>query len=268
MALQCEKTNLQRGSKGDTVKEVQTLLKQLGYYNRIIDGEYGTYTEEAVRNYQKKNGLLQDGIVGPVTCKKLNTAVTPTPSTDSYYRNGIYHSGPYWIGTGCNKMGQCTSYYCACCSLRQQLTKLGIENYTQQKIAQYAGTTTNGTSHSGIETAIAKIAKNEGIKLQVTWKNFSDLGSTQRARFEALGKLLAKQNTGIILHTLYTNRYGHYETVQEVNMNNSACLILNSLGSKCGSPAYCGRKETRSWNELARNLAGISQKSICIIEKA
>lgn len=266
MTLNCEKINLTRGSKGDEVKEVQTILQKKGYYTGRIDGEYGDLTVNAVKQFQKTiKGLLVDGIIGPVTCKKLQQSITP--SQDSYYKNGIYHSGPYWVGTGCNKMGQCTSYYCACCSLRQQLTKLGIETYTQQKIAQYAGTTTNGTSHSGIETAIAKIARNEGIKLQVTWKNFSELGSTQQARFEALGKLLAQQNIGIILHTLYQNRYGHYETVQEVNRNNRTCLILNSLGSKCGSPAYCGRKETRSWNELARNLAGISQKSVCIIQK-
>ena len=266
MTLNCNNINLKKGAKGEQVKEAQTLLHSLNHYNGKIDGDYGDLTVNAVKAFQKsQKTLATDGVIGPVTCKKLNTAVTPTQ--DSYYKNGIYHSGPYWIGTGCNKMGQCNSYYCACCSLRQQLTKLGIENYTQQKIAQYAGTTTAGTGHSGIETAIAKIAKNEGVTLRVTWKNFSDLGSTLRARFEALGKLLAQQNIAIILHTLYQNRYGHYETVQEVNMNNSTCLILNSLGSKCGSPAYCGRKETRSWNELARNLAGISQKSICIIEK-
>lgn len=270
MTLDCTKT-LQLGSKGESVKELQTLLQKKGFYNGITDGDYGQLTKTAVTKYQKQAGtLLADGICGPVTCKHLqkNTQSSQTKNTEyNYYKNGVYHAGPYWIGTGCNKMGQCTPYYCACCSIRQQLTKLGIENYTQQTIAKYAGTTTAGTSHQGIETAIARISRETGVKLRVTWKNFSDFGNTQQARFEGLGKLLIREDTGVFLHTLYQNKYGHYETIQEINMNNNTALILNSLGSKCGSPAYCGRKETRSWNVLARNLAGISQKSVCIITK-
>lgn len=72
MTLNCTNINLKRGSKGDTVKTVQTILKNKGYYNGKIDGEYGPLTETAVKKYQKTTkGLLVDGIVGPVTCKHL-----------------------------------------------------------------------------------------------------------------------------------------------------------------------------------------------------
>lgn len=260
--MDCTNINLTKGNTGEKVKQMQTLLTQKGYYDGKIDGSFGDYTLAALKKYQKANKLAIDGVFGPVTCKKLNTS-----ESYSYYRNGIYHSGQHWIGNGCNKKGQCTSYFCACCAIRQQLTKLGIENYTQQRIAQLAGTTTAGTSHLGIETAIAKIAQMEGVNLKVTWKNFSDLGNTLRERMQALGKLIATQNIGIILHTLYKNRFGHYESIQEVNMNNSNTIILNSLGSKCNSPAFCGYNETRSWNTLQSYLRGISQKSICIITK-
>lgn len=264
--MNCNNINLKKGSKGESVKELQTLLTKLKFYDGKIDGDFGSYTEQSVKKFQKQYKLLQDGIVGSVTCKKINELTnTDTNTSNSYYKNGVYHSGPHWIGTGCNKMGQCTSYYCACCSIRQQLSKRDIDNYKQGSIAGYAGTTTAGTSHYGIETAIATIARQLGIMIKVEWKNFSDLGNTVNARFEALGKLLSKGNTGIILHTLYKNRFGHYETVQEVNMNNRTCLVLNSLGSKCNSPAFCGYKETRSFTELQRNLSGISQKSVCIL---
>ena len=262
MTLNCKTINLKRGSTGNAVRELQTLLKKLNLYGGKTDGEYGQLTEQAVQTFQKQKKLAVDGWVGPVTCKHLNDAVG---QTQSYYSQGIYHSGPHWVGQGCNKKGQCTGYYCAVCCIRQQLAKQDIDNYTQQTLAGYAGTTSAGTSHWGIETALQVVAKKEGIKISVGWKNFSELGSTMKERFEALGKLIANPSKGVILHTLYKNRYGHYETVQEVNTNNNHCLILNSLGNRCGGSSYCGWNESRSYTELARNLAGISQKSVCII---
>lgn len=264
MTLNCNNINLTKGSNGADVKELQRNLQTLGYYDGRLDGDFGSYTDTAVKAFQKKQGLLVDGICGPVTCKRINNLMNNSRS-DSYVRNGVYHSGPHWIGPGCNKKGQCNGYFCACCSLRQQCAKQGIDNYTQQKIAQYAGTTTAGTSHWGIETAVAKIARQEGITIKVEWKNFSDLGSTLSARFRALGELISNPKKGVILHTLYQNKYGHYETVQEVNTNNNTVVILNSLGSKCNSPAFCGYNETRTYAYLSQNLKGISQKSVCIL---
>jgi N-acetylmuramoyl-L-alanine amidase len=37
----------------------------------MADGSFGKLTEKAVRQYQQENGLTVDGIVGPVTWKKL-----------------------------------------------------------------------------------------------------------------------------------------------------------------------------------------------------
>ena len=195
------------------------------------------------------------------------TTTTTNNTTDSYYKNGTYHSGKHWTSHGCNKMGQCTSYFCADCAMRQQNAKWNIDSYSQYTLAGYAGTTSAGTSHNGIETAIANVAKLEGINLKVEWKNFSDLGNSLKERFEALGKIISQQNKGVILHTLYQNKWGHYESIQEINMNKQTVTVLNSLGNKCGSPAFCGYIETRSWNTMRQYLAGISQKSVCIITK-
>ena len=65
-------TTLKKGDEGDAVKKLQKRLKELGYYTpSVADGEYGTKTVEAVKAFQKKNGLSQDGIAGPATQKKL-----------------------------------------------------------------------------------------------------------------------------------------------------------------------------------------------------
>lgn len=62
---------LKQGEKGGEVKEVQRRLKNWGYYNGEIDGVYGNATKEAVIKFQRKNGLIADGIVGKATFEAL-----------------------------------------------------------------------------------------------------------------------------------------------------------------------------------------------------
>ena len=60
-----------RGSSGARVTEIQTRLKNWGYYDGAVDGIYGSRTENAVRWFQRKNGLTVDGQAGPQTIAAL-----------------------------------------------------------------------------------------------------------------------------------------------------------------------------------------------------
>jgi murein L,D-transpeptidase YcbB/YkuD len=68
------------GDRGDNVKAVQTALSAAGYKNSsgrkpiVIDGDFGANTDKRVRQYQKDNGLVVDGIVGPQTAGHMNIA--------------------------------------------------------------------------------------------------------------------------------------------------------------------------------------------------
>ncbi len=56
--------------KGDTtanIKAVQTRLLNWGYYTGKVDGIWGSKTLSAVKYFQRRNGLVADGIVGPAT---------------------------------------------------------------------------------------------------------------------------------------------------------------------------------------------------------
>ena len=53
------------GSRGNEVTQIQTKLKRWGYYTGSVDGIYGSKTVEAVKYFQRKNGLTADGIAGP-----------------------------------------------------------------------------------------------------------------------------------------------------------------------------------------------------------
>ena len=59
------------GSSGEEVRQIQTKLKNWGYYNGSVDGIYGSKTYSAVKAFQKKNGLTVDGIAGAKTLAAL-----------------------------------------------------------------------------------------------------------------------------------------------------------------------------------------------------
>lgn len=253
--MNCESINLRRGSKGEDVKTIQTLLSSRGYYDGRIDGDYGVYTENAVKQFQRRNGLLQDGWVGPVTCRKLQN------------NPGVYTNYTLCEKQGGGCLGQTNAYRCGPHAIMQALRKFGITGYSEATIAGYAGTTTAGTGHSGLETAIAKIARLEGVNLQVEWKNFSDLGGSTTERFKTLGEHMTDSHKSVFWHELYRGQYGHYSLAKTVNTNTGNLLVANSLGNRCGSPAYCGYLETRSFSTQVQYFRGISQRSICIITK-
>ena len=62
---------LEVGSSGSDVKAVQRKLIQWGYLTGTADGRYGEKTRDAVRAFQRKNGLTADGRVGPATAAAM-----------------------------------------------------------------------------------------------------------------------------------------------------------------------------------------------------
>lgn len=59
------------GSRGEEVRTIQTKLKRWGYYQGNVDGIYGSQTREAVKYFQRKNGLAVDGIAGKNTLEAM-----------------------------------------------------------------------------------------------------------------------------------------------------------------------------------------------------
>ena len=66
---------LMSGSEGEAVLELQSLLKDCGYYSGPVSGKFGPLTEAAVRRFQESNGLVVDGEAGAKTLSKLNEIV-------------------------------------------------------------------------------------------------------------------------------------------------------------------------------------------------
>ena len=71
---------LEVGSRGNDVIKVQKRLIQYDYLNGEADGRYGESTRDAVRLFQKRNGLSVDGKVGPSTAAALGVTLSGTKS--------------------------------------------------------------------------------------------------------------------------------------------------------------------------------------------
>ena len=72
------------GSTGQEVRNIQTRLKNWGYYHYNVDGIYGSRTASAVKSFQRKHGLTPDGIAGPATLSKIGL---PTGSSQTTSNN-------------------------------------------------------------------------------------------------------------------------------------------------------------------------------------
>lgn len=65
---------LKLGSKGNDVRQVQQLLRDLGYYTASADGYFGSLTRQAVIHFKKDQGMKINGLVGKNTLKALQVA--------------------------------------------------------------------------------------------------------------------------------------------------------------------------------------------------
>ena len=79
-------TSFKVGDTGSEVRRMQQRLRELGYLHGSADGDFGSATEEAVRLFQKQNGLKVDGKAGNATlnllyssaAKRATATATPT----------------------------------------------------------------------------------------------------------------------------------------------------------------------------------------------
>jgi hypothetical protein len=212
--------------------------KVLAYYNDNKQlPNYCVFNSKDVTASQKQTTTTKK-----TTQTKTTVKIDPT----------IFVSFPHFVDEGCNRLGQCTAYYCGVHATHQVLKKFGFTKYTEAQLAKYAGTTTKGTDHNGIAVAIAKGSNN---KLKIKWMYFSDLGKDTASRFKKLGELISvntgKNKADAIIHSYYRNKYGHYETIWKIDTKNKIVYVLNSLGDKCNNSSYCGYIEKRTFAEFA-----------------
>src|SRR5690625_809190 len=95
---------LRWGSRGGAVSDLQSALNDNGA-SLAVDGVFGPLTDSAVKHYQRSNGLLVDGVVGPETRGSLTgtssapSGGTSAPASSSNSGNAIVDAARSAIGT-------------------------------------------------------------------------------------------------------------------------------------------------------------------------
>jgi len=97
--------DLKIGMTGNNVTELQTWLQNQGFYKGKIDGEFGNYTEQAVKAFQQYVGIKEDGVVGNISRQSMKDLVNGNiqrstgSSSSSYSKTGSSTSSGAAYGT-------------------------------------------------------------------------------------------------------------------------------------------------------------------------
>lgn len=89
--------SLRKGDRGEYVKTLQLWLHKAGFNPGEIDGIYGTNTEKAVKEFQKKVGITADGIAGKQTYNALRNYLRRQTSAPKSTSSTSNHSND-WTG--------------------------------------------------------------------------------------------------------------------------------------------------------------------------
>lgn len=106
---------LKKGQRGDSVKQLQVDLKDLGYFSINPTGYYGDITVDSVRKFQSSKGLSVDGVAGPKTLSAINTSISGAYQSVSLLKEGMRNSSVKRLQQDLKKLGffdfEATGYY-------------------------------------------------------------------------------------------------------------------------------------------------------------
>ena len=164
-------TRLEKGSTGSDVKELQTKLKKLGYYDAYVDGDYGDTTVAAVKAFQKKYNLTADGVAGSETLKKLDSAYknadSNTSTDDDSLRKGATGTAVKTLQTNLKKLGFYTAYVDGSFG---STTESAVKAF-QRKYGLTADGVAGSATLKKIESAVASASSGKITTERLDWFN-------------------------------------------------------------------------------------------------
>ena len=163
--------SLRKGATGSAVKDLQTKLKKLGFYNASIDGDYGDTTVAAVKAFQKKYNLTADGVAGSETLKKLDTAYknadSNTSTDDDSLRKGATGTAVKTLQTNLKKLGFYTAYVDGSFG---STTESAVKAF-QKKYGLTADGVAGSATLKKIESAVASASSGKITTERLDWFN-------------------------------------------------------------------------------------------------
>ena len=163
--------SLRKGATGSAVKDLQTKLKKLGFYNAYVDGSYGDTTVAAVKAFQKKYNLTADGVAGSETLKKLDSAYknadSNTSTDDDSLRKGATGTAVKTLQTNLKKLGFYTAYVDGSFGAT---TESAVKTF-QRKYGLTADGVAGSATLKKIESAVASASSGKITTERLDWFN-------------------------------------------------------------------------------------------------
>lgn len=235
-------------TRKEMVKDIQRFMNDKGISkaaigsNLSVDGVDGKVTNGVILYIQKKNGLLQDSILGSVTLKALAGMTAPASTVGGWTR--VYYT----------KSSQSTGYTCGPASLRMGFSIYGL-NIGELWLKEKAGSDSrNGTSIEGMLNAVKAVnalfgenfkARNETFKSWETFKNY-----------------LTNKNI-VILRTKSWKTNGEHYTVL-IGLYQSSKGVYDFV--ELADPSNGGYRYTTT-ADLLNKIKGVSVASVIVITK-
>jgi len=237
---------IQMGSKGSVVTDLQEKLIRMGYNcgGYGADGDFGTGTYNSVVQFQKNNGLTQDGIVGPQTSQAIANALkTGNDGVPNYIMNKINTSSA--VTSTANKV---TSYS------NVNLSKSMVNVYNSEVEKLQKDLTSFGYSTNGVDGYF-------GENTEAAVKKFQ-----QDNHLSADG--IAGQNTKNALYNIMTYGNNNPTTGSAVTQNTksasgsawSAAISGGNASATSSSTPSAGTSYTQS--NLSKSMVGVYNSEV------
>ena len=156
---------LRYGTRSDEVLKLQQNLTKLGLYTGTISGHYGSITEAAVMNFQRKNGLSADGVAGAKTLSSISGKLSGNSSSGNSSSSGSSNSNSSSSGSSSSNNSSDSSTLLNTSVMLQQGSSSSEVLKLQNMLASLGFYTGNKTGNFGALTADAVMAyqKSKGL---------------------------------------------------------------------------------------------------------
>ncbi|MBQ6514407.1 MAG: peptidoglycan-binding protein [Clostridia bacterium] len=248
---------LRKNDSGENVAQLQEALIQLGYMTGKADGNYGASTVSAVKEFQKANGLTEDGTAGEETQKvlysgkakakaKATATATPkataTPAPDNILKEGSKGSDVkalqnklielgYLSGKADGVYGSKTTEAVKAFQRASKLTADGVAG--EKTISKLEGTTKTGTTTT--TTTTTTTSTSTSTKVSASSVQYSSWYDTVKAVAKKYPyATIYDYSTGISwqIHIFSVGAHADYEPVTA----NDTAKMLKAFGGNTWNP--------------------------------
>lgn len=225
---------LSRGRTGTEVEQLQAVLGALGYAVGPIDGIFGPMTEEAVRSFQRANGLTVDGSWKNVDAERARVLIAAL-GTSVWTEIGVAN-GPVRFVTGGSETNLAPGDTLGVCRSDGQVT-----HYRGAIIAVTDSTGTARTVNEvGVENYLRGVVPRE---VSASWGTAGNGAGMHALRAQAVA---ARS------YALSQNRYAYAKTC-----DTTACQAYGGAARRTGAAASASSLEHPLTDQAIRETAGV-----------